>query len=176
MLYFFDTSGLQHVYLNTSESRGIRRTVSDVRNSCFIAEATILEIASTLGRYCRKNGLTTTDFRKLDAKFWKHVETGKLQVRRAGHREFQKARHLFEYSVEINRKVTTFDALIAASALECALQHGTKVCLCVEDRRLHNLLKDLPAYRGALAFRFISRPLPAAHASVSTTVIPRAVD
>lgn len=157
MLYFFDTSGLQHVYLNTSESRGIRRTVTDGRNTCFIAEATILEIASTFGRHCRTKQLSSAHFRAMDQKFWKHVESRKLQVHRSGQREFQKARHLFEYSVEINRKVSTMDALIAASALECALKHSKKVCLCVEDRGLYNLLKDLPAYKAALTFRFVKR-------------------
>ena len=157
MIYFFDTSALQHAYIPTTLTRGIRRTLSDGRNTCFIAEASILEIASTFGRHCRKNRLSTLNYRRLDNAFWKHVGDRRLHLRSAGQREIWKARHLLEYSVELNRNVSSFDALIAASALECALQRSAKVCLCLEDRRLYELLNDLPAYKAALRFRFLVR-------------------
>ena len=157
MIYFFDTSALQHIYLQSSLTRGIRRSLSDKRNVCFIAEASILEIASVFGRHCRGNRLSTAVYQKLDRSFWKHVKAGKLNIHRAGQREIWKARHLLEYSVELNRHLSSFDSLIAASALECALQHSTKVCFCVEDRGLYELMKDLPAYKAALSFRFLRR-------------------
>jgi hypothetical protein len=158
MIYFLDTSALQHAYIANAKTRGIRRTISDQRNTCFVAEATILEIASVFGRHCRKHSLTSSAFRKFDTAFWEHVGQRKLQVHRAGQREIWKARHLLEYSVDLNKRITTFDALIAASALECALQHSARVCFCVEDRKLYLLMKDLPAYKAALKFRYIGPP------------------
>jgi predicted nucleic acid-binding protein len=156
MLYFFDTSALQHRYINTPKSRGIRRTISDSRNKCYAASITVLEIASAFALHCRKHNLTRVDFRRLDRLFWEDVKSGVLQLRETGQREYRKAQHLLEYAgVELRRSIKSADALIAATCLELALEKSTRVKFCLEDWTLFDITSELSAYKFAIQFRFI---------------------
>lgn len=156
MLYFFDTSALQHRYIDTPKSRGIRRTMSDARNTCFASTISVLEIASAFGLHCRRNGLTRRDFRRFDQRFWRDLEKGTLQLRDPSQREYRKAQHLLEYAgVELRRNIKSADALIAASCLELALEKSTRVKFCLEDWTLYSVTSGLAAYKTAIAFRFI---------------------
>ena len=76
MLYFFDTSALQHRYIDGPKARGIRRIISLTRNSCHISDVTVLEIASAIGRHCRRSRLAIREYVRLDQEFWKDVFVG----------------------------------------------------------------------------------------------------
>lgn len=159
MLYFFDTSALQHRYITTVKSRGIRRTISDARNECFASSVTVLEIASTFGRHCRSNHLSLSNYRRLDQKFWKDVQSGILRLREPSERDYRKALHLLEYAgVDLGRRITSFDALIAASCLELALERSTRVKFCLEDRGLYDVTHRISAYNSVIDFKFIGTP------------------
>lgn len=156
MLYFFDTSALQHRYIDTPKSRGVRRTISDSRNECFASSITVLEISSTFALHCRKNHLTRTDFKRFDRLFWHDVERGALQLREPRQREYRKALHLLEYAgVDLRRNIKSADALIAASCLELALEKSTRVKFCLEDWTLFDITSGLSAYKFAIQFRYI---------------------
>jgi predicted nucleic acid-binding protein len=156
MVYFFDTSALQHRYIEGPKARGIRRTITDERNRCFISDLTILEIASAFGRHCRKNGLPITIYAKLDQAFWRDIQDGRLLVRNATQRDFLRARQLLRYAgVEKGKKIASADALIAASCLEFALETKEDVTFCVEDWPLYHVIRDIAAYSKVLRFRFI---------------------
>jgi predicted nucleic acid-binding protein len=156
MLYFFDTSALQHRYIDGPKSRGIRRIITDKRNKCYIADLTILEIASALARHCRKNKLSVKQYSRLDQTFWRDSHQEKILVRDAGQREFLRARHLLRYAgVEKSKNIKSGDALIAASCLEFALENKSSVTFCLEDWPLYHVIRDISAYRTVLHFRFI---------------------
>jgi hypothetical protein len=159
MLYFFDTSALQHRYIDSSKSRGIRKTIADHRNECYVATPTILEIASTFARHCRTNSLSRTDFRRLDIQFWSDIRNSVIRIRESRQRDFERALHLMAYAgVDLGRKITSFDALIAATSLDLALERSTRVTLCLEDWRLYDVIRRVSAYNSALRFRFIGTP------------------
>ena len=159
MLYFFDTSALQHRYIDSGKSRGIRKTISDRRNECYVASPTILEIASTFARHCRSNALSRTDFQRLDLKFWRDIRSSLIRIREPRQRDFERALHLMAYAgVDLRRKITTFDALIAATSLDLALEHATRVTLWLEDWTLYDVIRRISAYNAALRFRFIGTP------------------
>jgi len=156
MLYFFDTSALQHRYIDTQKSRSIRRLMSDKRNTCFASSISVIEIASTFGKHCRTKKLTRKDFRRLDRKFWRDVESGVLQLRDPGQREYRRALHLLEHAgVNLGRNIRSADALIAASCLELALEQSSRVRFCLEDWTLYDVTSRLTAYKSAIKFRFI---------------------
>lgn len=156
MIYFFDTSALQYRYINGAKSRGIRKTISDKRNSCFISTLTILEIAGAFAKYCRKNSLTKLEYRKLDKLFWADVEIGSLQVIEPRQQEYLKALHLIEHAgVVKKRNLSSSDALIAATCLGLALDKESAVKFCLEDWTLYDSVRQLPAYSSVMDFRFI---------------------
>ena len=156
MLCFFDTSALQHRYITTDNSQNIESVISDSRNECFISNVSILEIASTFGTYCRRNKLRLEEYRRLDRLFWADVRSGALKLRDPRWREYRKALHLLEYAGAFRRrKITSFDALIAASCLELALERSTTVNFYVEDRGLYNVTSQLAAYNSVIDFHFM---------------------
>lgn len=156
MIYFFDTSALQHRYIDGPKARGIRWVVSNRHSHCFIADLTVLEISSTLARHCRRNSLSRKEYSRLDQRFWRDVIEGRLVIRQTGMKEYLRARDLLRYAgVEKARKIASADALIAAACLEFALSEKERVTFCLEDRGLYNVLRDVSAYAKAIRFHFI---------------------
>lgn len=156
MHYFFDTSALQHRYIDGPKSRIVRRAINDSRNASFISAFTILEIASALARHCRKNGLSVADYSRLDQRFWRDVRTERLRVRDPTQRDLLRARQLLRFAgVQKRKNLKSADALIAASCLEFALETKCPVTFCLEDWPLFHIIRDISAYNSVLTFRFI---------------------
>lgn len=156
MVYFFDTSALQHRYVDGTKARRIRQIITDARNSCYICDLTILEIASALAAHCRRNNLRVTSYQKLDQGFWRDIYHEKLLVRNATQRDFLRARLLLRYAgVEKNKNIKSADALIAACCLEFALETKRDVTFCLEDWTLYHIIGDIKAYKQVLRFKYI---------------------
>lgn len=156
MVYFFDTSALQHRYLGGPKARGIRRIISIAKNRCYIADISILEISSTIARHCRKNKLSLKEYRRLDEAFWRDVHQDRILIRDTTKREYRRARDLLRYAgVEKQRNIKSADALIAASALELALENDIRVTFCLEDWPLFHVIREVSVYKKALRFHFI---------------------
>lgn len=156
MIYFFDTSALQHRYLDGPKSRGIRWIISNRRNSCYIADLSVLEISSTLALHCRRESLSLRSYIRLDQAFWRDVHEGRLVIKDTGKREYLRARDLLRYAgVEKRKNIKSADALIAASCLEFALSQSDPVTFCLEDWPLFHVLSDVSAYAKVLRFHFI---------------------
>lgn len=156
MIYFFDTSALQHRYIDGPKARGIRRIISSHKNKCYIADLSILEISGTLAKYCRKRKLSPFHYRRLDQAFWRDVNEGRLTVRDTRQREYLRARNLLRYAgVDKARDISSADALIAAACLEFALESTERVTFCVEDWKLYDIIRNVSAYRKVLLFHFI---------------------
>ena len=156
MIYFFDTSALQHRYLDGPKARGVRRIISSSKNRCYIADLSILEVSSTLAKHCRKNKLSLKQYGRLDQAFWRDVNEGRILVRDTKQREYLRARDLLRYAgVEKGKNVASADALIAASALEFALEQDEPVTFCLEDWPLFHVIRDVSAYKKVLRFHFI---------------------
>lgn len=156
MIYFFDTSALQHRYLDGPKARGIRGMISRAANTCYIADLSILEISHALGVHCRRKKLSLRQYSRLDEYFWQDIRDGRLQIRNTGKREYLRARDLLRYAgVGKKRSISSGDALIAASCLEFALQQTEKVTFCLEDWTLYSVLREVSAYAKVLRFHFI---------------------
>jgi hypothetical protein len=156
VIYYFDTSALQHRYVDGSKSRGIRKTISDKRNTCYISELSTVEIFSAFGRYCRKNDLGLSVFKSMEQIFWRDVADGTVSVRAATKVDYQRARHLLQHAgVERKKKIGSSDAVIAANCLGLALDTDETVTFCLEDWPLYNIIRDVSAYSRLLRFRFI---------------------
>ena len=156
MIYFFDTSALQHRYIDGSKSRGIRWTISSARNEVYIADLSILEIASAIAKHCRTERLSVARYERIDRAFWQDIRQGKVLVRKTTQRDYLRARHLIRYAgVEKKKHIGSSDALIAASCLAFALESNSSVKFCLEDWTLFHIIRDISAFSRVLDFRFI---------------------
>jgi len=153
-IYFFDTSALQHRYVNGPSSRAVRRIVSDERVICYIADWTVVEMASTLARRCRQLSFSCRQFDRLEGQFFADIASGRLNVRITSTRDFTRARDLLRFAGMIRaRRLSSGDALIAACGLDLAYSEKQRVIFCTSDRPLHSILGDITAFTSALKLR-----------------------
>jgi hypothetical protein len=78
---FFDTSALKHRYVQTPQHARISTIVSDKRNSCYICDLTILEMAHALGSVCRGNNAGLKKYDAMNSRFFEDIHKGRLRVR-----------------------------------------------------------------------------------------------
>lgn len=157
--YFFDTSALQHRYFDGIYSKRVRRIISSAKNDCFIADLTVLEIASTIGNRCRQGNLRNERYDQADKKFWTDIASKKLTTRLTTSREVIRARELLRFAGIIKRRrLGSADALIAVCALELALELKEKVIFYTGDWTLYDTIREIDAYNIPLILRFLGIP------------------
>jgi hypothetical protein len=158
-VYFFDSSALQHRYIDGPYSKRIRRIISTHSNQCFIADVTILEIASGLGNRCRKGNFRYQRYDQADDRFWKDIAEGKLIVRETTQRDVMRARNLLRYAGVLKRRnLKSADALIAVSCLELALERGETIIFYTSDWTQYDILRQIDAFNVALTLRLAGIP------------------
>ena len=156
---FFDTSVLQHRYIDGEHSQRVRQIVSDTRQSCFIAEPTVLEIASAIGKRCRKGMLRKERYDRANVLFFQDLATKRLSVQKAGKREVIRARDLLRHAGLVKRRnLSGWDALVAVCARECALSAGEKLTLYTCDWTLFDILRKIDSYSKVLDLRYFGEP------------------
>jgi hypothetical protein len=158
-VYFFDTSALQHRYIDGPYSKSIRRIISTDSNECFIADITILEIASGLGRRCRQGNLRYQRYDQADDRFWKDVADGKVIVRNTTQRDVMRARNLLRFAGVLRRRnLGSADALIAVSCLELALERRERIIFYTSDWTQFDVLRQIDAFNAVLTLRLAGIP------------------
>src|SRR5437764_967812 len=95
--YFFDTSALKHRYIATPQHARISRIVSDKRNSCYICDLTILEMAHALGSVCRGNNAGLNKYDAMNARLFDDIHTERIQVRTTTPLSILRARNLLRF-------------------------------------------------------------------------------
>jgi len=156
--YFFDTAALQHRYVDGPYSKRVRRIISDRRWDSFIADVTILEIASALARKCRKRNWNRRKYDALDMEFWKDVADRRLRIRETTQRDILRARHLIRFAGVVGRReMGSADALIGACCLDLALERRERVAFYTSDWTLYTILRDLDAFRSTLVLRYVGQ-------------------
>jgi len=154
--FFFDTAALQHRYVEGPYSRTVRKIVSDRRWDTFIAEITVLEMASALARRCRKQNWPESRYDVLDMRFLRDIADHRLRVRRITRRDILRARHLIRFAGMLRRRnISSADALIATCCLALALERKERVAFYTSDKSLYSILQEIDAFRSALALRLL---------------------
>lgn len=158
-LRFFDTAALQHRYVSGPASRRIRRLIGDLRDECYVAEWTILEIASALARHCRVGGYDVDVYDRWDLRFFSDIARGKLRVRAVSQRDVLKARQLIRFAGVLHkRNLGSGDALIASACLELALERRAVVSFYTSDWTLYSTVRDIDAFKSALRIIYVGVP------------------
>jgi hypothetical protein len=155
-IYFFDTSALKHRYCHTQFRRRICRIVSDDRWPCYIAELTLLEMASAFAHYCRTAPADVNAYDGMDYQFLKDIADERVKVTAPRRAMIDRARLLLRYAGAVKRRnLRSADALIAVTCLELALEVGQRIIFYTRDKTLYSILHGLSAYRRALHLRYL---------------------
>lgn len=158
-VYFFDTSALQHRYMDGPYSKRIRKIISTSGNECFIADVTVLEISSALANRCRQGQLRYERYDQADDRFWGDIATGRLDIRDTTQRDVIRARNLLRYAgVLKRRRLKSVDALIAVTCLELALERRERIIFYTSDWTLYDILRQIEAFSAALKLRLAGTP------------------
>lgn len=158
-VYFFDTSALKYRYAQGTPSRRIRLAISKSRSECFIAEWSVLEIASALGGHCRGNNLSRDHFERMDSSFFRDLKKGLLKICKASNLTMLRARNLIRFGgIVMRRHLGTADALIATSCLDLALERRQSVIFYLGDWPLYSILKEITAFHSIVKLRYIGSP------------------
>ena len=147
-VYFWDTSALVYRYAEGLLSRRVRQLVSDSRKRNYIADHSVLEMASALGRECRRNSLGIRNFDSMEMAFMRDIAEGRLEVMDTARRDFERARHLIRYvGMKAGRKISSGDALVATCCLEFVLDKREEDIAFIScDLPLFEILKSLDAF------------------------------
>lgn len=158
-LRFFDTSALQHRYVDSPASARVRRLTSSTQYERVVAESTILEMVSTFARRCRSGGHGAEQFDRWERKFFDDIANGLLSVRRASQQDVLRARHLLRFAGMIRRRsLSSGDALIASVCLTLALERRSVVTFYSSDWPLYSILREVGAFTSTLRLVFIGDP------------------
>lgn len=156
-VYFLDTSALVYRYADGAPSRRVRRVTSDKKSELFIANVTIVEMASALAKYCRTNGHDTKKFEVMDSAFLRDIASGRLNIREVTQGDMQRARHLLRYAgVVKKRNLGSADAQVATCCLELALEKKVPVAFYTEDWTLYSTIREINSFRSVLEIRCLA--------------------
>jgi predicted nucleic acid-binding protein len=87
--------------------------------------------------------------------FFDDIAQGRIGVRAVTIRDVYRAMHLIRYAgVVLKSQLRTYDALIASTCLEYALEKQQKLAFCTSDLKMRNTLLLVDAFRSALDIRY----------------------
>lgn len=148
LVRFLDTSALQHQYVDGVHSLRIRQMLGRAASACVIADTTMLEMPSALATICRGKSWGVKTFDRLHRQFIRDVAEDVIEVRMSGVREIRRAIHLLRFAGVVKKKgLISADALIAACALEYAMEKQQVISFYTSDWPLYSCLRDLNAFR-----------------------------
>jgi hypothetical protein len=164
---FLDTCVVKYRYIKNPQFRAhrqkINRLIGNRNNTTYIADATILEIASALGGYCRENRGSLAEYDAMDHEFMQDIADGRFIVRPANKRLYVlRARNLLRLGGVIHRRgLGSTDALIASCALDLAYELKERVRFFTSDQKLNGVLPLIDAFSANMELNFIPAPPPA---------------
>lgn len=113
----------------------------------YIAEITVLEIVSALGTALRGKRITLRSFTQGNRKFLRDIAAGRLIVVPLPGSELVACRELLMLvGIDAARSLKTQDAMVAYTVRRLALELGEAVRFLTSDRRLAQIINDLPIF------------------------------
>lgn len=158
MIYVLDTCALIWAYRERSKfCRRCRYIISHCQGRVYVAEITVLEIVSALGRTHRRGTITLGEYSQANRRFLRDVASGALVVMSLPSSEFVACRDLLQLvGIDAGRNLQTQDAMVAYTARRLALERGEVVRLLTSDRRLAAIVKELPIFKNLVISEYLN--------------------
>ena len=156
---FFDTSALKHRYIAGPYAVKINRVLGRKKMTCYIADLTILEMASALGGNCRAAKLGTRMYDSMDRRFLADIADGRLAVRQTNRINILRARNLLRLAGVIkSRNLGSSDAIIASCSLDLAHDLKERITFYTGDWTLYTILREIDAFKAAMTMQYVLPP------------------
>jgi|ERR1035441_967308 hypothetical protein len=168
-VYFFDTCALLERYIEGPHARTINQLLGTGKHQCYVADWTILEIASALGQQlrgrrdrARSSGVSFNlrrEYDSRDRRIARDLADGRLSVWSTNSRDIIHARELVRYcGIVQGKKVDTGDAIVAACCLNLAHSLNLRVVFYTADNGLYRALVGHDHFRSVMCLRFLGTP------------------
>lgn len=163
---FLDTCVLKYRYIRSPRFRAhrqkINRLIGNRNNTIYLADASMLELPSAFGGYCRENNVSLAEYDAMDGQFMQDIADGRFIVRPANRRLYVlRARNLLRLGGVIHRRgLGSTDALIATCALDLALELKERVRFFTSDQKLNGVLPLIGAFTANMDIIYIQAPPP----------------
>jgi hypothetical protein len=163
---FLDTCVVKYRYIKNprfhAHRQKVNRLIGNRNNTTYIADATILELPSALGGYCRENNGSLSEYDAMDHEFMQDIADGRFIVRPANKQLYViRARNLLRLGGVIHRRgLGSTDALIASCALDLAHELKERVRFFTSDQKLNGVLPLIDAFTANMQLNFIPVPPP----------------
>lgn len=163
---FLDTCVLKYRYIKSPRFRThrqkVNRLIGNRNNTTYIADASILELPSAFGGYCRENNVSVAEYDAMDDQFMQDIADGRFIVRPANKRLYVlRARNLLRLGGVIHRRgLGSADALIATCALDLAHELKERIRFFTSDQKLNGVLPLIDAFIANMDIIYIQAPPP----------------
>jgi predicted nucleic acid-binding protein len=156
-MYLIDTSTVKWAYVDGAKlTQRCRYLLSRAKGRIYVAEITLLEVASALASMVRDKKITAAQFAAADRRFWRDVADGKLIVVSLPSSELIACRELLILvGITAGRNIRTQDAMVAYTARRVALEKRQVVTLLTCDKKLANVVKTTAAFARLVKARYL---------------------
>lgn len=157
MIHFLDTSALKWAYISGAKHcRRCRVILTRLKGQVYIAEISILELASALGHQVRGNRMSIADYTKATRRFFQDIAEGKLEVRPFPASEYIPCRDLLcLVGIDARRNLECQDGIVAYTARRLAIERKTKVRLLTSDKKLAGVIRDIDLFSGLVIAEYL---------------------
>lgn len=161
--YFFDTCALLYRYadepnVDRAQLRRVRRLISDRRAKNYVADLSVIEVASGLAAARRRHNWSLRKFDSMYGEFFEDLASEKVRLRAVTQRELVSATHILRFAGVIKRlKLQSADAIIAECCRELAVESGERVVFYTADWKLYFILRSIDRFKRALSLRYLGQ-------------------
>jgi hypothetical protein len=164
---FFDTCALKFRYADGPYRATVNRIIGNRYNTSYIADLTILEMASAFGSHCRTASLTLAAYDLMDLRFMDDVARKRFIVRPTNKLNVLRARNLLRLGGMIHRRsMGSGDALIATCSIDLAQELKERIHFYTADWRLYSILRQIDAFTSSMTLHYL---LPTKDSLIPTT-------
>lgn len=157
MIHVFDTSALKWAYIRPSKfHRRCRYILTRLRGQVYVAEITILELASALGHQVRGGRMSVLQYATASQRFFKDIADGRIEIRPFPSSEYIPCRDLLTLvGINARRNLESQDGIVAYTARRLAIERKTQVKLLTSDKKLAGVIRELDLFAGLVLSEYL---------------------
>jgi predicted nucleic acid-binding protein len=157
VIHFLDTSALKWAYISGAKHcRRCRLILTRLKGQVYIAEISILELASALGHQVRGGRMSRAVYTKATHRFFQDIAEGKLEVRPFPSSQYIPCRDLLTLvGIDAKRNLESQDGIVAYTARRLAIERRAKVKLLTSDKKLAGVIRDIDVFSNLVVAEYL---------------------
>jgi predicted nucleic acid-binding protein len=157
VIHFLDTSALKWAYIPQAKyCRRCRFILTRLKGQVYIAEISILELASALGHEVRGNRMSVAEYTRASRRFFQDIAEGKIEVRPFPSSEYIPCRDLLSLvGIGARRNLECQDGIVAYTARRLAIERRVRVKLLTSDKKLAGVIRETDLFSGLVVSEYL---------------------